>query len=44
MQGAVIGEGARVTRSFIAPGAQIVAGAEIVDRYISRSENSEIIF
>lgn len=44
MQGAVIGEGARVTRSFIAPGAQIAAGAEIVDRYISRSENSAIIF
>ncbi|MFM9151934.1 MAG: sugar phosphate nucleotidyltransferase, partial [Candidatus Planktophila sp.] len=44
MEGAGIGEGARVTRSFIAPGAQIPAGAQIVDRYISKTENSAIIF
>jgi acetyltransferase-like isoleucine patch superfamily enzyme len=44
MQGALIGAGASVTRSFIAPGAAVEAGAEIVDRYISTAENSPIHF
>ena len=39
-----IGQGAQITRSFIASGSKVEADSELFDRYISATEDLPIIF